>query len=194
MRILFIARHFTYFRNFESVVRMMADRGHRVHLAAEREEALGGRELVDRLAASSPLITVGYVPPRTDERWFSIATVIRRSLDYFVRAYDPFVSDNPVWSARTSGNTQAIAASETEVYMGGHWTGFQDYGVKRPFLGSVNYSNGVPTSWDTQCTGDKMGVWGLLIQDGKLHAAGVFRYFGSDPQRGYARFSGTPSP
>jgi hypothetical protein len=86
VRILFVARHFTYFRNFDSVVRLMAERGHEVHLAAEREEALGGRELVDRLASSSPLITVGYVPPRADQRWFSIATVIRRSLDYLTYA------------------------------------------------------------------------------------------------------------
>ncbi len=86
MRLLFVARHFTYFRNFDSVVRLMAERGHHVHLVAEREEALGGRELVDRLAASSPRITVGYVPPRADQRWFSIATVIRRSLDYLTYA------------------------------------------------------------------------------------------------------------
>ena len=136
--------------------------------------------------SGSGVVTVALSP---DGNRFFLATQ-----NNFVRAYDPSVSNNPVWSARTSGNTQAIAASDTEVYMGGHWTGFQDYGIKRPFLGSVNYSNGVPTSWDTQCIGDKMGVWGLLIQDGKLHAAGVFRYFGSDPQRGYARFSGTPSP
>ena len=54
MKVLFIARHFTYFRNFESVIAALAERGHRVHLAADREEALGGRELVDRLAARYP--------------------------------------------------------------------------------------------------------------------------------------------
>jgi hypothetical protein len=91
VRVLFVARHFTYFRNFDSVVRLLAERGHRVHLAAEREESLGGRELVERLAAASPSITVGYIPPRADDRWFSIATVVRRSLDYLAysaRLYD----------------------------------------------------------------------------------------------------------
>ena len=43
MKVLFIARHFTYFRNFESVIAELAERGHQVHLAADREEALGGR-------------------------------------------------------------------------------------------------------------------------------------------------------
>lgn len=82
MKLLFVARHFTYFRNFEGVVRLLADRGHHVHLAAERDEALGGHELVSRLTAVSPRITSGYVPPRADPRWFAIATSIRRSLDY----------------------------------------------------------------------------------------------------------------
>jgi endonuclease YncB( thermonuclease family) len=112
----------------------------------------------------------------------------------FVRAYDPAGSSNPVWSLRMGGNTQAIAASSTEVYLGGHWPGFREFGITRPFLGSVSMSNGVPTTWDTKCSGDKMGVWALLIQGSKLHTAGVFRYFASDPQRGYARFSGTPTP
>ena len=74
MKLLFVARHFTYYRNFDSVVRALADRGHEVHLFAEREETMGGRELVERLAAMSPRITVGFLPPRADERWFSIAT------------------------------------------------------------------------------------------------------------------------
>jgi hypothetical protein len=42
MKILFIARHFTYFRNYESVIATLAERGHQLHLAAEREEDLGG--------------------------------------------------------------------------------------------------------------------------------------------------------
>ena len=50
MKLLFVARHFTYFRNFESVVRQFAEKGHYVHLAAERDESLGGEALVDRLA------------------------------------------------------------------------------------------------------------------------------------------------
>ena len=91
MKLLFVARHFTYFRNFDGVIRQLAERGHQVHLAAEREESLGGRALVDRLAAASPAVTVGEVPSRADQRWFAIATAIRRSLDYLqyaARLYD----------------------------------------------------------------------------------------------------------
>lgn len=110
MKLLFVARHFTYFRNFDSVVRLMAERGHQVHLVAEREETLGGRELVDRLAASSPLITVGYVPPRADQRWFSIASVIRKSLDYLAFA-SSFYDEAPKIRERAWERTPQLAVT-----------------------------------------------------------------------------------
>jgi hypothetical protein len=83
MTVLFVARHFTYFRNFESVVADMAARGHRVHLAADREEALGGRELVDRLAARFPgRVTVGFTPILQWGRYRRLSGALRLGLDY----------------------------------------------------------------------------------------------------------------
>jgi hypothetical protein len=83
MTVLFVARHFTYFRNFESVVAAMAERGHRVHLAADREEALGGRELVDRLAARFPgRVTVGFTPILQWGRYRRLSGALRLGLDY----------------------------------------------------------------------------------------------------------------
>jgi hypothetical protein len=114
VKLLFVARHFTYFRNFDSVVRLLAERGHRVHLVAEREEAMGGRELVERLAASSPLITVGFVPPRADERWFSIATTIRRSLDYLVYA-SSFYDEAPKIRERAWERTPLLAVNLSQL-------------------------------------------------------------------------------
>jgi hypothetical protein len=37
VKLLFVARHFTYFRNFDSVLRLLAERGHTIHLAVERD-------------------------------------------------------------------------------------------------------------------------------------------------------------
>jgi hypothetical protein len=83
MTVLFVARHFTYFRNFESVVAALAERGHRVHLAADREEALGGRELVDRLAARFPeRVTVGFTPILQWGRYRRLSNALRLGLDY----------------------------------------------------------------------------------------------------------------
>ena len=110
MNLLFVARHFTYFRNFDAVVRRLAERGHRIHLAAERDEAMGGRELVDRLAAASPLVTVGEVPPRADERWFAIATSIRRSLDY-MRYASPLYDEAPKIRERAWERTPRLAVA-----------------------------------------------------------------------------------
>jgi hypothetical protein len=89
MKVLFIARHFTYFRNFESVIAALAERGHQVHLAADREEALGGRELVDRLAARYPsLVTVGFTPILQWGRYRRLSSALRTGLDY-LRYSDP---------------------------------------------------------------------------------------------------------
>jgi hypothetical protein len=95
MNVLFIARHFTYFRNFESVIAALADRGHRVHLAADREEALGGRELVDRLAARYPAqVTVGLTPILQWGRYRQLASALRIGLDY-LRYSDPRYQATP---------------------------------------------------------------------------------------------------
>jgi hypothetical protein len=95
MNVLFIARHFTYFRNFESVIGALADRGHRIHLAADREEALGGRELVDRLAARYPAhVTVGFTPILQWGRYRRLASALRIGLDY-LRYSDPRYEATP---------------------------------------------------------------------------------------------------
>jgi hypothetical protein len=95
MNVLFIARHFTYFRNFESVIAALADRGHRVHLAADREEALGGRDLVDRLAARYPAhVTVGFTPILQWGRYRRLSSALRIGLDY-LRYADPRYEATP---------------------------------------------------------------------------------------------------
>jgi len=92
--ILFIARHFTYFRNFDSAIEALARQGHRVHLAADREDGLGGRGLVDRLAARHPGITVGETPIRAWGRYRRVASALRLGLDY-LRYSDARFADMP---------------------------------------------------------------------------------------------------
>jgi hypothetical protein len=95
MKVLFIARHFTYFRNFESVIAALADRGHRLHLAADREEALGGRDLVDRLAERYPgQVTVGFTPILQWGRYRRLSAALRIGLDY-LRYSDPRYEATP---------------------------------------------------------------------------------------------------
>ena len=92
MKVLFCALHFGYFRNYESVVAALAERGHSVHLAADETDALGGAALVERLASRYPSVTFGFAPPLDDEPWFRLARKLRIGADY-VRFHDePFTS------------------------------------------------------------------------------------------------------
>ena len=92
MRVLFCALHFGYFRNFESAIGALAERGHQVHLAADEPDALGGDALVRRLAATHPTVTFGMAPALDEQPWFSLARKLRLASD-FVRFHDePFTS------------------------------------------------------------------------------------------------------
>jgi hypothetical protein len=88
MKILFTALHFANYRNFESVIRDLAARGHQVHLLADEKESFGGQALVERLAAECPGITWGWTPSPAEEPWFPFAQKVRFALDY-VRFLDP---------------------------------------------------------------------------------------------------------
>ena len=94
MTFLFVARHFTYFRNFDSVIEALAQRGHRIHLAADREDGLGGRGLVDALAARHATVTVGETPIREWGRYRRLASALRLGLDY-LRYSDARFADMP---------------------------------------------------------------------------------------------------
>ena len=98
MKVLFIARHFTYFRNYESVIATLAERGHQLHLGAEREEDLGGGEMVERLAREHQGVSFGWIPARED-RWATFATKLRMTVDY-LRYLDPAYAGAPKLRAR----------------------------------------------------------------------------------------------
>lgn len=82
MRILFLARHYTYFRNFEAVLRQLAQRGHLLHLVVERGDTLGGVAMVEALAAEFPSITYGEAPSRAADEWSWVVQRLRLGLDH----------------------------------------------------------------------------------------------------------------
>ena len=87
VKVLFCAAHFGYFRNFESAIVALAQRGHHVHLAADEPESIGGHELVARLAAQFPQVTFGFAPSLDAEPWFRLVRKVRTAADY-VRFHD----------------------------------------------------------------------------------------------------------
>lgn len=90
MKILFLARHYTYLRNFETVLAGLARDGHHVHVAVEQEEAFGGAAIVDRLAAEFPgRITAG-LAPRPKSREYTLGTRLRFGIDYLRYLAPPY--------------------------------------------------------------------------------------------------------
>ena len=107
MKLLFIARHATYFRNYDSVLRDLAGRGHRVHLAVEQADKFGGERVAERLAAECPGLTFGFVPERHADRWSGVARRLRLGLDY-LRYLDPFYDTAPLRRERARLRTPRL--------------------------------------------------------------------------------------
>ena len=100
MRILFLVRHYTYMRNFDSAVLELARRGHDVHVSADKWELLGGEQLIRRLAAESGgRLTFGWTKGRESGAWVEMARRLRLALDY-LRFVDPLYDDTPHLRAR----------------------------------------------------------------------------------------------
>ncbi|HXG87670.1 MAG TPA: hypothetical protein VNJ02_04975 [Vicinamibacterales bacterium] len=120
MRVLFHARHFGYLRNFESVIAALAERGHTVHLAADRPETAGGEAMVERLAARfATNVSWGWTPSRDNDRWSPLVMRVRLALDnlrYWDRSYD----QAPRLRARANERTPraVLAALRTPAFAG----------------------------------------------------------------------------
>jgi hypothetical protein len=110
MKILFFGRRFTYFRNFDTVVRELASRGHVIHLAVERETE-EGRPLVEGLVAEYPNnISVGVAPGRTDDDWSWVVSRLRPGLEY-LRYQHKLFDDTPMLRERSRERTPGLFVS-----------------------------------------------------------------------------------
>ena len=107
MKILFLARHFSYLRLFESAIAELAERGHVIHLSADREESLGGAGLVERLAARYPAVTVGWTLARQSGAWTDLARKLRLGIDY-LRFLDPRYDKAPRLRGRSEERTPPL--------------------------------------------------------------------------------------
>lgn len=121
MKILFVARHYTYFRNYDSVLRELAARGHRLHLAVEKQDALGGEACVEALASDWQDITYGTTPERRVDAWSVVAQRLRVGIDY-LRYLDPFYDTAPLRRVRARERTpRLLAALADPPVLGGTW-------------------------------------------------------------------------
>ncbi|MGH9348922.1 MAG: hypothetical protein ACRD26_16820, partial [Vicinamibacterales bacterium] len=124
MKILFVMLHAGFVRNYEGVLRELAARGHRVHIACETGRTkLDDAPLLDAVVAAGG-VTAGPAPVRaegvrtflarsdrgalragdetaaaTPERWDALAATVRLALDY-LRYFEPEYAHAPRLKAR----------------------------------------------------------------------------------------------
>jgi hypothetical protein len=114
MNILFSASSFGFLRNFQSTIRLLAGQGHRLHLVAERTDAIDGQKMVDALVAEHPGITFEILPPSRHRSWYALGGGLRASRDYW-RYLDPRWQDAPKLRARAASLAPPLARGAARV-------------------------------------------------------------------------------
>lgn len=101
MKLLFVLRHAMYLRNFESTIRELLERGHRVEVGCVLPD---GRTpaVLDRLAADYPGCSYRALGGR-DDVWKPLLLLLRHGTDY-LRYLDPQYARAPKLAARARGN------------------------------------------------------------------------------------------
>ena len=113
MKILFSLGNFGFLRNFEPAIRLLAERGHDLHLVADRKDSVGGTKTLDLLIRDFPdRIQSSYMPSRKDALWQPLGTQLRLSLDYW-RYLDPRYDHSPSLRARGAAMAPSIASAIT---------------------------------------------------------------------------------
>jgi hypothetical protein len=137
MKILFLGRHYTYFRNFESVLRGLAGRGHTIHLAVERDESFGGLAMVQALASEFPSITYGEAPGRADDDWSWMVNRLRLGLDYLRYQHPVFDTASKLRDRSRNRTPNAFVALGRAVRAAGGWSRRLASGIVRHVERSV---------------------------------------------------------
>ena len=110
MKILFSVSSFGFLRNFQSTIRLLAERGHAIHLIAERTDAIDGQKMVDSLKADHPSIEFEFVPSSRHRLWYALGTGVRASLDYW-RYLDARWDHSPKLRRRAAEQAPAFAVA-----------------------------------------------------------------------------------
>lgn len=109
MRILFFLRSNVYVRNFESTLRLLADRGHRVDVVADTHEHLDPTDLLGRLCREYAAIAYLRPPKPASTRWVQLGVELRKGLDY-LRYFGPEYQNAPKLRMRAELKTPVFAA------------------------------------------------------------------------------------
>jgi hypothetical protein len=115
LKILFIMRHSGFVRNFESTLRMLCERGHRVHVAFlndDRHWLVDTTNIAQQLCGEYPLFSRGTAPVR-DDAWGVLGRELRGTLDY-LRYLTPLYRNAPKLRARAAKDVSAAVLQMTQ--------------------------------------------------------------------------------
>jgi hypothetical protein len=99
LSILFVMKHPGYVRNFESVLRLLAGRGHQIHLAFQKEQrenqqVLGQTKLIEMLCRQYANVSRGPAPGPDAGIWSAPREALRRAVNY-LRYLEPRYRESP---------------------------------------------------------------------------------------------------
>ena len=120
MDILFLTRHFGCLRNFERPIFRLAAAGHRVHLAAHKDDVLGGQAMVERWAGGESGITFERLPGLQASPFDDLATRLRLAVDY-LRYVEPAYTRASGLVQRAHKRTPRWILSATRPWWGRTW-------------------------------------------------------------------------
>lgn len=104
-------------------------------------------------------------------------------------AFTPALGDGPGYVIRTNGPVLSLAASGTELYLGGDFTTLTDFRLDRPRLAAFLVDDGTPTDWRVTTNGP---VLSMAIAPRYLSVGGSFTKLNGLTQQGFGRFDGAP--
>lgn len=100
--ILWVVEHPGFVRNYAPALRLLAERGHRIRLAHQRNRGRGEDALAERLAREYPdAISVGEAPLAGAGPWPALTAILREIVD-FVRYFDSRYSRASALRQRTA--------------------------------------------------------------------------------------------
>jgi len=116
LRILFSLLHAGYLRHYGEPIRLLAGRGHTIHLALFRDDEKdpGDSRLLERLLADCPTVTAGLAPKRRyADGWRPLAWIVRALVDV-LRYADPRYEHATALRERTADKVR-VRVTESRV-------------------------------------------------------------------------------
>jgi hypothetical protein len=115
VKVLFFMRSTIYVRNFESTLRLLAERGHQVHVVAEAYDGPRADGPLDRLRAEHAGISYSALDDRPPDAWAQLGLQLRRSQDA-LRYRGAEYADAPKLRYRAELKTPALASTRAWVW------------------------------------------------------------------------------